>query len=225
MRQLLKQDAPGNVRPDDQEPQQFVDAEREYLEALPNKRNQTEFAKSEFDQLDKGKLREVMHGEKASLCVYCERRFSGDHFCTPIHSYQRIPKSGSAACRLITRSRIRAAASAIRALTESSGTWRLSGAYPMVSCADVKSHLMPSFCETMFSTALSPHLERQDLRTACAQSSLLSHISCPHRPNAMCGPGTFPPGWQYPIRSASTEIPVRFPSAIPARSMNSLDAP
>lgn len=76
MRQLLKRDAPENVRPDGQEPQRFVDAEREYLEALPDKRNQTEFAKSEFDQLDKVKLREVMHGEQASLCVYCERRLS-----------------------------------------------------------------------------------------------------------------------------------------------------
>ena len=76
MRQLLKRDAPENVRPDDQEPQRLVDAEREYLEVLPDKRNQTKFARSEFKQLDKRKLREVLHGEQASLCVYCERRLS-----------------------------------------------------------------------------------------------------------------------------------------------------
>ena len=74
MRHLSKPEPPENVRHDNQEPQRFVDAEREYLETLPNKQNQTEFAKSEFDQLDKSKLREVMSGEQASLCVYCERR-------------------------------------------------------------------------------------------------------------------------------------------------------
>ena len=91
MRQLTKRDAPENVRPDGQEPQRFVDAEREYLEALPNRQNQTKFANSEFDQLDKSKLREVMHGEQASLCVYCERRLSES--CGNAHIEHWRPRS------------------------------------------------------------------------------------------------------------------------------------
>ncbi len=74
MRGLSKPWPPRNVSPDGQAPRRFVDAEREYLRALPNRSNKTEFARKEFDQLDKGKLREVMSGEQASLCVYCERR-------------------------------------------------------------------------------------------------------------------------------------------------------
>ena len=48
-----------------------MDAEQPYLEALLNKRNQTGFAKSELNQFYKGKLREVMHGERELPCVNC----------------------------------------------------------------------------------------------------------------------------------------------------------
>ena len=76
MRRLSKPWPPRNVSPDGQAPRRFVDAKREYLRALPNRSSKTEFARTEFDQLDKGKLREVLSGEQASLCVYCERRLS-----------------------------------------------------------------------------------------------------------------------------------------------------
>ena len=38
-------------------PQRFVDAEQEYLTALPGSSDRTGFARTEFDRLDKGKLR------------------------------------------------------------------------------------------------------------------------------------------------------------------------
>ena len=68
--------------------------EWEYLEALPHRQNQTKFVNSEFDQLDKSKLREVMHGEQASLCVYCERRLSES--CGNAHiEHWRPPEQGT----------------------------------------------------------------------------------------------------------------------------------
>ena len=78
MRGLSKPWPPRNVSPDGQAPRRFVDAEREYLTALRGSANRTRFARTEFDRLDKGKLREVMSGEQASLCVYCERRLPED---------------------------------------------------------------------------------------------------------------------------------------------------
>ena len=74
MRGLSKPWPPRNVSPDGQAPRRFADAEREYLTALPGSANRTRFARTEFDRLDKGKLREVLSGEQASLCVYWERR-------------------------------------------------------------------------------------------------------------------------------------------------------
>ena len=93
MRGLSKPWPPSNVSPDDQAPRRFVDAEREYLRALPNRSNKAEFARTEFDQLDKGKLREVMSGEQASLCVYCERGLPENG--GPAHIEHWIPLSGA----------------------------------------------------------------------------------------------------------------------------------
>ena len=76
MRGLVKSGPPTNVRPDGQTPQPFVDAEREFLDDLAGRANKTKFARTEFDQLHKAKLRDVMYGEQGSICVYCERRLS-----------------------------------------------------------------------------------------------------------------------------------------------------
>ena len=93
MRGLSKPWPPLNVSPDGQTPRRFVDAEREYLGALPNRSDRTRFARTEFDRLDKGKLREVMSGEQASLCVYCERRLPENGGPARIEHW--IPLSGA----------------------------------------------------------------------------------------------------------------------------------
>ena len=76
MRGLEKPQPPANVSPDGQTPRRFVDAEWEFLADLEGRANKAQFARSEFDQIDKAKLREVMYGEQRSICVYCERRLS-----------------------------------------------------------------------------------------------------------------------------------------------------
>ena len=94
MRRLSKPWPPGNVSPDGQAPQRFVDAEREYRAALPDKSNRPRFARMKFKRLDKGKLRKVLFGEQASLCVYCERRLSENGWPPPIVEHW-IPLSGA----------------------------------------------------------------------------------------------------------------------------------
>lgn len=76
MRGLEKPRPPENVSPDGQAPRRFVDAEQEHLAAVGSTPNKVRFARSEFNRLDKPKLREVMYGEQGFLCVYCERRLS-----------------------------------------------------------------------------------------------------------------------------------------------------
>ena len=76
MRGPEKPRPPENVSPDGQAPRRFVEAEQEYLAELASTPNKVRFARSEFNRLDKPKLREVMYGEQGSLCVYCERRGS-----------------------------------------------------------------------------------------------------------------------------------------------------
>ena len=73
MRGLEKPQPPANVSPAGQAPRRFVDAEREYLASLGSRANKSGFARTEFNQLDKAKLRQVMYGEQGSICVYCER--------------------------------------------------------------------------------------------------------------------------------------------------------
>ncbi|MCP4594241.1 MAG: hypothetical protein GY842_26220 [bacterium] len=79
MRRFSKPWPPTNVSPDNQEPRSFLDAEREYLAALPAATDRGSFARGEFDRLDKGKLREVMYREQRSICAYCELRISEEH--------------------------------------------------------------------------------------------------------------------------------------------------
>ena len=93
MRGLSKPWPPSNVSPDGQAPRRFVDAERAYRTALPHSSNKTRFARTEFDRLDKGKLRKVMSGEQSSLCVYCERRLSENG--EPAHVEHWRPLSGA----------------------------------------------------------------------------------------------------------------------------------
>ena len=93
MRGLSKPWPPSNVSPDGQTPRRFVDAEREYLTALPDRSDKTRFARTEFDRLDKDKLRKVMSGEQSSLCVYCERRLSENG--RPAHVEHWRPLSGA----------------------------------------------------------------------------------------------------------------------------------
>ena len=107
MRRLSKPWPPTNVSPGGQAPRRFVDAEREYLTALTefdracraedvedDRPDRTRFARTEFDRLDKGRLREVLSGEQASLCVYCERRLSENGWPAPIVEHW-IPLSGA----------------------------------------------------------------------------------------------------------------------------------
>ena len=89
---LAKPRPPANVSPDDQAPRSFADAEQEYLAALPSRTNRVRFARTEFDRLDKSKLRHVMYGEQRSLCVYCERELSENN--SPPHVEHWRPLRG-----------------------------------------------------------------------------------------------------------------------------------
>lgn len=79
MRRLSKPWPPANVSPDGQAARRLVDAEREYRAALPARGDQAAFARSEFDRLDRPKLRTVMYREQQSLCVFCERSIAEVH--------------------------------------------------------------------------------------------------------------------------------------------------
>lgn len=74
MRGVSKPWPPADVYPEGHQPHTLCDAEREYREALPAHANRVSFARTEFDRLDKGKLRAVMYREQGSLCIYCERQ-------------------------------------------------------------------------------------------------------------------------------------------------------
>jgi len=79
MRRVSKPWPPADVSPDGQAARSFVHAEQDYLASLPTEHDQTAFARSRFDQLDKTKLRAVMYHEQRSICVYCERRIQAGH--------------------------------------------------------------------------------------------------------------------------------------------------
>jgi uncharacterized protein (TIGR02646 family) len=74
MRGIGKPWPPGNVSPDGHLPRSLRDAELEYRGRLPTQDHPAAFARTEFDRLDKRKLRIVMYREQRALCVYCERR-------------------------------------------------------------------------------------------------------------------------------------------------------
>ena len=79
MRGISKPWPPRDVYRDDRAPASLRQAEEEYLESLPEAGDQVSFARLEFDQLAKRKLRVVMYREQRSLCVYCERRIAEGH--------------------------------------------------------------------------------------------------------------------------------------------------
>ena len=93
MRGLRKPWPPTNVSPDDQAPRRFVDAEREFLADLRGAANKVQFAREEYKRLDKARLRQVMHGEQGSICVYCESGL-GEHESPPHVEHWR-PLSGA----------------------------------------------------------------------------------------------------------------------------------
>ena len=73
MRGISKPLPPRDVRPAGQESAELGEAEGEYLAELPEAGGRASFARSEFDRLDKQKLRVVMYEEQRCLCIYCER--------------------------------------------------------------------------------------------------------------------------------------------------------
>ena len=79
MRGISKPWPPRDVYPDGHEQASLREAEDTYLAALPGTPNQASFAGSEFNRLEKQKLRAVMCREQRSLCIYCERRVAEDH--------------------------------------------------------------------------------------------------------------------------------------------------
>ena len=79
MRGVSKPWPPRDVYPDGQAQSSLREAENAYLHALPGVSDQGSFARSEFNRLDKRKLRREMYREQHSLCVYCERRIAEVH--------------------------------------------------------------------------------------------------------------------------------------------------
>ena len=79
MRGVTKPWPPGDVYPDGQARTSLREAEDAYLAALPGMSNQRTFARSEFDRLDKQKLRCELYREQRSLCIYCEREVAEGH--------------------------------------------------------------------------------------------------------------------------------------------------
>ena len=76
MRGVEKSSPPSNVSPDGQIPRGLAEAEEEYLAVLPDRPNRVRFAEAAYGGLEKVRLREVMHREQKSLCVYCEQAVS-----------------------------------------------------------------------------------------------------------------------------------------------------
>jgi uncharacterized protein (TIGR02646 family) len=93
MRSISKPWPPKNVSPDGQKQCTMQQAERDFQAALraKNDEERAEYARTQFDSLDKRKLRDVLYQEQRKICVYCERRIEEmspvpriDHWC-PIH--------------------------------------------------------------------------------------------------------------------------------------------
>ena len=79
MRGISKPCPPGDSYPDGPVRTSFGDAENAYLNSLDRlsaDRDPVSFARSEFDQLAKYKLRREMYREQGSLCVYCEQEIT-----------------------------------------------------------------------------------------------------------------------------------------------------
>ncbi len=81
MRRIPKGTPPRNVSPDGQVQRTLDQAERALLEEFQQVVNvsapsRSACARSAFDALDKSKLRNALHHEQGSLCIYCESRLT-----------------------------------------------------------------------------------------------------------------------------------------------------
>lgn len=74
MRGVSKPWPPRDVYPDGQAQSTLREAENAYLQALPGVSHRGSFARSEYNRLDKQKLRRELYREQRSLCIYCERQ-------------------------------------------------------------------------------------------------------------------------------------------------------
>ena len=74
MRRLSKPWPPTNVSRAGEAPRSFTQAETDLLAALAGSANRSATARTEFDRVDKAKLREVMYREQSGLCVFCEQQ-------------------------------------------------------------------------------------------------------------------------------------------------------
>ena len=99
MRGITKTCPPGDVYPAGQEPASLREAEQTYLATLPEASNQASFARSEFNGLEKRKLRDVMYREQHSLCIYCERRVVEDHPAPRIDHWYPLSRNPELALR------------------------------------------------------------------------------------------------------------------------------
>lgn len=93
MRKLSKPWSPNDVSPEGQTSRTFAEAEASFLQQLPGATNQTSFARSEFDRLDKRKVRAVMIVEQSALCVYCERRVEEVKPSPPIDHWRPLSEN------------------------------------------------------------------------------------------------------------------------------------
>ena len=79
MRGISKPEPPPDVHPEGGARTSLRDAEAASLEELPKAATPGRFARTEFNGLDKRKLRAAMYREQRYLCIYCERRVAEDH--------------------------------------------------------------------------------------------------------------------------------------------------
>lgn len=93
MRGLSKPWPPADVSPDCQEPCTFVEAEKQFLDALSASEDKVAFARSQYEDLDNPKLREVMYREQGSICAYCERRIEEGHPAPRIDHWRPLSKN------------------------------------------------------------------------------------------------------------------------------------
>jgi uncharacterized protein (TIGR02646 family) len=76
VRGITKPWPPRDVYPDGQQPASLREAEKAYLDELPKAADKVAYARSEYNRLEKRKLRAEMYREQRALCVYCENRIA-----------------------------------------------------------------------------------------------------------------------------------------------------
>jgi uncharacterized protein (TIGR02646 family) len=76
MRKISKSKPPSNVSPDGQPPRGMKEAELRFKASLASvaSADHASHARTQFDGLDKSKLRAVLYVEQGHICVYCENR-------------------------------------------------------------------------------------------------------------------------------------------------------